>query len=714
MKRKFIKSVAVMCAVSTFAAGAYTGPAYAAVTGTGGYYEGIMVNEDFYELASASADKTGFLADDGDSSHSLRYAVWDDGLMLIMGNGTIPKISEYYSGYKTIKRVVATSGITAIGESAFEDCTMLESVTFSDSDSDNDTVISSVGKNAFKGCENLAYINNLGTQVTSLGAGAFEGCKSLSGSLSFDNLSAISANVFKGCSSLTGIDISESNSAIVGESAFEGCSLLAGISLPENITSLGAHAFAGCESLSEIDTEEITSYGEGAFEGCRSLESMDLCSGVQSLPNSVFKGCSYLNEISIPGTVVSLGSEVFADCTKLGEVSFDESSKLTSIGDECFSNTAITSINLPDSVNTLGNDIFKSCSPKLKISSKSEAVIRYCKDNGIFYGNRTISFTEKSKTLSVGDSYTAKIKLGGDSAYGDTLSWSSDNVTVATVQDGVITAHAKGTCTISAVTGSGSTANLKITVYPAVEKFTISANSKVLVKGGTTNIKTVFEPEDSLGEVEEWSSSNTDVATVSKTGKVTAVSAGSATIIASLTNGKKATCTIKVYDKATAMSLSYTSYTLTVGKYKTLKATVTPASAYQDVTWGTSNSTVATVDSKGKVTAVGKGKATITAYYNFGGKTIKKSCSVTVNGIVAKKVTLSKRSVTLKAGKSCTLKATITPTGCDEKLTWSSSSKSVATVNSSGKITAVKKGTATITVKSSSGKKATCKVTVMA
>ena len=94
--------------------------------------------------------------------------------------------------------------------------------------------------------------------------------------------------------------------------------------------------------------------------------------------------------------------------------------------------------------------------------------------------------------------------------------------------------------------------------------------------------------------------------------------------------------------------------------------------------------------------------------------TTSTSASTTVKKTTAPtKVALNKTSATLVKGKSLTLKATLTPAKAATKLSWSSSDTKVATVNQSGKVTAVKKGTATITVKTSNGKKATCKVTVI-
>jgi uncharacterized protein YjdB len=118
---------------------------------------------------------------------------------------------------------------------------------------------------------------------------------------------------------------------------------------------------------------------------------------------------------------------------------------------------------------------------------------------------------------------------------------------------------------------------------------------------------------------------------------------------------------------------------------------------------------VAKVSSKGVVTAVAKGTATITVK-TTSGKTA--TCKVTVKEISSTSVKLNKTSVTINKGKTYTLKGTMAPSNTTDELTWSSSNSKVAKVSSKGVVTAVAKGTATITVKTTSGKKATCKVTV--
>ena len=155
------------------------------------------------------------------------------------------------------------------------------------------------------------------------------------------------------------------------------------------------------------------------------------------------------------------------------------------------------------------------------------------------------------------------------------------------------------------------------------------------------------------------------------------------------------------------VKLNKTKITLNVKKTYQLKVTGTT----KKVIWSTSKKSVATVNSKGKVTAKKKGTATITA--KVSGK--KYTCKVTVKQPVTS-VTLNKKTATLtKKGATVTLKATAKPTNANNrKVIWKSSNTKVAKVNSSGKVTAVANGTATITATAADGskKKAACKVTV--
>lgn len=163
--------------------------------------------------------------------------------------------------------------------------------------------------------------------------------------------------------------------------------------------------------------------------------------------------------------------------------------------------------------------------------------------------------------------------------------------------------------------------------------------------------------------------------------------------------------------QAASPVISKKAITLTIGKSTTLKV----KNAKGKIKWKSSNSKIASVSKRGKVTGKKTGKAKITAIVN------KRHyrCIVTVKA--TRKVTkvtnvkLNKKNITLKAGKAYTLKASVSPSKASNKaLAWKSSNKSIASVNSKGVVSAKKAGTVTITAtaKDGSKKKASCKVTV--
>ena len=346
------------------------------------------------------------------------------------------------------------------------------------------------------------------------------------------------------------------------------------------------------------------------------------------------------------------------------------------------------------------------------------------KVNPVIISPTSIDIAKSSDKLKKGDytSYIAEnnISLKKDATYelfavvsptnatDKKVTWSTSDAKVATVSNGVVKAVGKGTATITAKTSNGITKTCKVTVtVPAVAKVTMSKTSATINKGKTLTLKATVTPADAENKAVTWSSSNTKVATVVN-GKITAKGVGTATITAKTKNGKTATCKITVIIPATKVTLSKTSVTLGKGETLTVKATVTPTNATnKKVTWSTSNKKVATV-ANGKITAKGVGTATITAKTS-NGKTAK--IKVTVKNAPSK-VTLNKTSLTLGVKESFTLTKTLPKNTASNKITYTSSKPSVATVSEKGVITAKKAGTAKITVKTFNGKKYTCTVTV--
>lgn len=165
-----------------------------------------------------------------------------------------------------------------------------------------------------------------------------------------------------------------------------------------------------------------------------------------------------------------------------------------------------------------------------------------------------------------------------------------------------------------------------------------------------------------------------------------------------------------------SVELNKETLTLKIGDTETLTATVLPTNATnKNVSWKSSNTSVATVDANGKVTAVAAGTANITVTTEDGNKTATCKVTVTASEIKPTAIALNQTTLSLKKGETETLTASFTPEDAtDTDVTWSSDDTSVATVNESGLVTAIAKGTATVTVTlvSDSKIKATCEVTV--
>ena len=327
-----------------------------------------------------------------------------------------------------------------------------------------------------------------------------------------------------------------------------------------------------------------------------------------------------------------------------------------------------------------------------------------------------VSVTPTSLTLNLGETQSLTATVTPSNAADKSVTWSSSNTSVATVSSsGVVTAKGGGTATVTVTTNDGGwTASCAVTVNVPVTGVSLNKTTLTISEGDTQTLTATVTPSNATDNTVSWSSDNASVATVTTAGVVIAKAAGTAIITVTTHDGAKtASCAVTVKPRVTGVSLDNSSITLTVGSTQTLTATVTPADALnKSVTWSSSNTSVATVSSYGVVTAKAVGNATITVTTSDGGKTA--TCAVTVTPISVTGVSLNKSSLTLYENDSETLVATVTPSNATNKsVTWSSSNTSVASVSSSGKVTALAAGSAVITVTTSDGnKKATCSVTV--
>lgn len=259
---------------------------------------------------------------------------------------------------------------------------------------------------------------------------------------------------------------------------------------------------------------------------------------------------------------------------------------------------------------------------------------------------------------------------------------------------------------------------------PVVTTVTVTPPSASVAVGATTQLQaTVKDAQGNPmgGQSVTWSTSSGATATVDANGLVTGVAAGQVTIMAT-SSGKSGTSSITVSAAApvvTTVTVAPTSASVGVGATTPLTATVKDqagnAMTGQTVTWTTSSASNATVSSSGVVTGVAAGSATITA--TSSGKSGTSAITVTAAAPVVTTVTVAPTSASVMVGATTPLTATVKDQNgtvmSGQTVTWTTSNSAAATVSSSGVVSGVAAGSATITA-TSSGKQGTSAITVTA
>ena len=511
----------------------------------------------------------------------------------------VTSIGSYaFCNCSSLTAIIIPESVTSIGGSAFWGCSSLTAITLPES-------VTSIGSSAFSGCSSLTAIN-IPEGVTSIGSGAFYGCSSLTAITLPEGVTSIGYYAFSGCSSLTAINIPEGVTSI-GSETFYGCSSLTAITIPEGVTSIGSWAFYDCSSLTDITVasknsiydsrnncnaiietnsntliagcsstiipEGVTTIGEYAFSGCSRLTAITIPEGVTSIGSDAFSGCSSLNAITLPEGVTSIGYEAFRDCSSLTAITLPES--VTSIECSVFSGCSrLTAITIPEGVTSIEFCAFENCSSLTAIT--------------IPEGVTSIGFCAFENCSSL----TAITIPEGVTSIEKNVFYSCSSLTTIVLPKNLKNIYS------SAFAGCPELTD----VYCYAESVP-SANSNAF-DGSYPVYATLHVPASALNDYKNtapWSSFGT------------IVGLGAA---------------------ITRITLDKTSATLTEGDELTLKITTTPDDADMNlISWSSSNPSVATVDNNGKVIAIAKGTATITAMANDGSG-VSASCEVTVNELI--------------------------------------------------------------------------------
>ena len=607
--------------------------------------------------------------------------------------------------------------------------------------------------------------NGFTYSVTLIDSEAFEFCNELTEITIPNSVTSIGNYVFYSCSSLTKVTIGNSVTSI-GNYAFYKCSGLISVTIPNSVTTIGYDAFSGCTELNEVNyNAENCTISYPLFGGCSNLKTLNLGNEVKTIPSYAFKYCNDLTKVTIGNSVTSIGNSAFYGCTSLTEVNIPNS--VTSIDNYTFySCTGLTKITIGNSVTSIGDNTFIGCDNlKLVINLSNLTLNKGSSDYGYvaYYANQVVNAqngyivddfvfykTDEANTLVAYLGNDDKLILptnfkGENYIIGNSAFYGCSGLREVTIPNSVTSIDSEAfygcnglktivslnttppSCTNNSSFANSNYSNATLFVpknsfakyfiddvwgqFSNIKKIeTLLSSIKLdnssieLVKGSTTILSATVAPSDATIKDIVWESSNSNIVKIDQTGKVTALSPGTAIITATAIDGSEvsASCIVLVKAiEAQLLSISQSEANIVVNNTIDLYCTILPENASnKTVTWQTSNSNIASITQNGdnsiKVTGVSPGVATIIATTNDG-TNLTAMCKVIVTSGVS--ILLSQTEAKLSINDIMTLTYTITPS--DISVEWSTSDSNIAyiRINSDNSVTVVgvNNGVATIT-----------------
>ena len=443
------------------------------------------------------------------------------GIVSIKIPDTVTSIgNDAFRNCDSLKNVEIPDSVTEIKTEAFRECANLEEIVIPDS-------VTSMESYIFYSCKKLSDVRLPNTRQNIMQS-MFQDCTSLKTITLPDTVTTIQMNAFSGCTALETIAFPDSLTSIQG-SAFSNCSSLKNVTWGKNLTSIDSSAFSNCDSLTTVIlSDSVTKLGTNVFYDCDALTSVKLGSGITTLPESTFEHCDALESIVIPRRVTTIGNNAFKNCVKFTSITIPRS--VTSIDGTAFSYPArmtiygVTgtyaetfadenSIKFVDKqvnadVVTLGASelvINKGTSATLNLIiepedytdavswKSSNTSVATISDTGVVKGVgvgtatikvivgsksasckvtvqqpvTSISLNKTSLTLEALATYQLTATANPSTADDRRISWSSSAPDIASVdENGLVTAHKKGTAAItaSAIDGSGVTKTCTVAV----------------------------------------------------------------------------------------------------------------------------------------------------------------------------------------------------------------------------------------------------------
>jgi len=362
----------------------------------------------------------------------------DYGVLTISGSGALctEEINKYTDRKNEIKSLFIKSGVTSIPSYAFENCTNLTSIEFS-----NSSESLYLGSSMFSGSNSIQtvhYGRNLSgwsapfqgkstikkvtfsNNITSIPANSFDGCTGLASVSNFSNVTSIGQQAFKNCSSLGTINI-QNKVTEIGFETFYGAGLT-NIAIPSSVISIGSYAFENCKNLTNVefsnDSESLylgssmfsgtnsiqtVHYGRNLngwsapFQGKSTIKKVTFSNNITSIPANSFDGCTSLTNVSDFNNVTSIGQQAFKNCSSLGTINIQ--GKVTEIGFETFYGAGLTSITIPSSVTSVGSYAFEKCTDLTNVEFSNGSELLYL-GSSMFLGANSIQTVHYGRNLS--------------------------------------------------------------------------------------------------------------------------------------------------------------------------------------------------------------------------------------------------------------------------------------------------------------------------
>ena len=592
----------------------------------------------------------------------------------------VTKISSYaFCNCSGLTSVTIPNSVTSIEDYAFDDCTGLTNITIPNS-------VTSIEGSAFSGCTGLTNIM-IPNSVTSIGGSAFSGCTGLTSITIPESVTSLYGSTFDGCTNLKKIEVSQNNENYSSYNGVlldkDGYNLIrcpegksGNFVVPDSVGCIESYAFYNCTNLTNIQISENVNEIEGyAFENCKSLQKFVLPDNVYNIGyyggwyelHPIFSGCTNLKEIevgsgndnysSIDGVLYDKEVEklIYCPAKKSGKYTVPKSIK--SVTDYAFDDcNSLESIVLPESMPEFSYSLYDlECCPSLKSIKVTGNNAYYSAEDGVLFNK------DKTKIYVF-----PRSKEGNYTIPNSVTEISSNQFSQCTGLTGITIPNS-----VTQIVDNPFNGNLKSIKVSEGNKYFCSYDGVLFNKDKTEILfcvgnKKEFVIPNGVKSISGAFSDCSNLTSVTIPNSVTSIYNGFNNC-PNLTSITIPQSVISIYDNG------YIGSFLNCGKNFTI--------------------------------------------YGYGG-TEAEACALRNDfnfvqlQVAPTSVSLNKTSLTLDVGKSYTLTKTVSPSNAATSYTWSSSNTSVATVDSNGKVTAKKAGTATITVKTSNGKTATCKVTV--